>query len=56
MHYVRLQLAALHYNENADRKQATTSDGKLQYSIRFPKFKKDGFSVTALKEDTTYGT
>ena len=49
-------MAALHYNENADRKQATSSDGRLQHSIRFPKYKKGGFTGTTLKEDTTYGT
>ena len=48
-------LAGLHYNYNADRKQATTKDGRLQYSIRFPKYKKGGFTVTTLKEDPTYG-
>uniref|UniRef100_A0A1X7VKV2 Uncharacterized protein n=1 Tax=Amphimedon queenslandica TaxID=400682 RepID=A0A1X7VKV2_AMPQE len=32
----RLQLAALHYNENAIRKQAKFKQGKLRYSISFP--------------------
>ena len=56
MYCDRLLLAALHYNENADREQATNNDGQLQYSIRFPKYKKGSFTVTALKEDPTYGT
>lgn len=45
----------MHYNENADRQQAADSEGKLQYSIRFPKYKKGGFTVTAIKDDPTYG-
>ncbi|XP_077094058.1 uncharacterized protein LOC143746181 [Siphateles boraxobius] len=35
----RLQLAAMHYNENAGRSQASTAAGDLRYSIVFPKFK-----------------
>lgn len=32
----RLLLAALHYNENSDRKQACNARGVLTHSIRFP--------------------
>jgi len=51
----RLLLAALHYNENADRKQATNSSGKLQYSIRFPKYKKGEYTLVPIKEEPTHG-
>ena len=51
----RLLLAALHYNENSDREQATTSDGVPRFSLRFPKFKKGGYSVRMEKTAATYG-
>ena len=35
----RLCLSALHYNENADRLQAVTVDGRPRYSLQFPKAK-----------------
>jgi len=33
----RLLLSALHYNENADRKQAVNWDGELEYTVTYPK-------------------
>lgn len=36
----RLYLAALHYNENADRRQATTSSGDPRFKLSFPKSRK----------------
>uniref|UniRef100_A0A8C2PX67 Uncharacterized protein n=1 Tax=Cyprinus carpio TaxID=7962 RepID=A0A8C2PX67_CYPCA len=51
----RLQLAAMHYNENAGRSQASTADGGLRYSIVFPKFKHGEFMVRALKSNPTTG-
>ena len=33
----RLLLSAMHYNENADRPQATTPARSIQVQIRFPK-------------------
>ena len=38
--YIRLQLAALHFNE-----QAGTQQGELRYEILFPKFKRGGYTV-----------
>ncbi|KAJ4940324.1 hypothetical protein JOQ06_026632, partial [Pogonophryne albipinna] len=38
-------LAAMHYNENAGRPQAETKEGKLRFKIRYPKFKKGGYTV-----------
>ena len=51
----RLLLAALHYNENSDRLQAVTKEGKPCYSIRFPKHKKGEYSVRKEKTAATYG-
>lgn len=59
MYYVnacRQQLAALHFNENAARKQATTSTGESRYDIVFPKYKKGGYVVKKVIEDPTFGT
>lgn len=41
----RLLLAAIHYNENADRPQVTTAAGEPRSMIRFPKWKKGGYSI-----------
>ena len=35
----RLQLAALHYNENSKRGQAKTKTGDKRYAVQFPKYK-----------------
>ena len=37
----RLALAALHFNENSSREQATTSSGEERFNILFPKCKED---------------
>eukprot|EP00795_Rhopilema_esculentum_P011047 gene11047-19898_t len=50
----RLLLAALHYNENSDRQQATASDGKPAFVIKYPKYKKGGYIVRAKKTPPTY--
>ena len=48
-------MAAFHYNENSDRLQAVTKEGKPCYSIRFPKHKKGEYSVRKEKTAATYG-
>jgi len=53
--YLRLLLAGLHYNENADRNQRVNNAGELVYRVRFPKFKKGGYTVSPVKEDATFG-
>ena len=52
----RMKLAAMHFNENRTKKQATTKDGIERYSIHYPKSKK-GEAVVAkpIKEAPTYG-
>ena len=37
MFLFRLRLSALHYNENSDRLQRVTVDGRPRYSIKYPK-------------------
>ena len=49
----RVNLVALHYNENAGRQQHTTSDGKLAYQIKYPKYKKGGYIVQKTLQDKT---
>lgn len=51
----RLQLAALHFNENSSRSQATTNEGKERFAMRFPKFKKGQATVSKVLTDATYG-
>ena len=51
----RQQLAALHFNENSSRAQATTSQGEARYNIIFPKYKKGGYTVRKVTEDASYG-
>ncbi|XP_068692699.1 uncharacterized protein [Montipora foliosa] len=53
--YTRLCLSALHYNENADRMQAVTIDGRPRYAIQFPKAKKGQPTVREIKTKPTYG-
>jgi len=50
----RLTLAALHYNANSDRKQAKNKDGLPRYSLRFPKYRKGGYTVQVIKEPPSF--
>ena len=51
----RLQLAALHFNENTNRKQAVTKQGTKQYNVAFPKYKKGGYTIKKVLVNATYG-
>ncbi|XP_065885779.1 uncharacterized protein [Dysidea avara] len=51
----RLKLAALHFNENANRPQAVTKEGDECYDIVFPKYKKGGYIVKKVLVKPTYG-
>nr|XP_021325191.1 uncharacterized protein LOC101884910 isoform X1 [Danio rerio]XP_021325192.1 uncharacterized protein LOC101884910 isoform X1 [Danio rerio] len=51
----RSQLAAMHYNENSTRKQATTATGQLRWHIQYPRYKKGECTVRPIKITTTYG-
>ncbi|XP_034086333.1 uncharacterized protein LOC117555548 [Gymnodraco acuticeps] len=50
----RLYLVALHYNENADRAQASTSTGKPLYKLQFPKARKGECRAKPIKTDPTF--
>ncbi|KAM9394172.1 uncharacterized protein KZ484_005250 isoform 1-T1 [Pholidichthys leucotaenia] len=50
----RLCLAAMHYNENAGRKQAKNRDGELVFIIRYPKFKNGRYTLQAKKVHPTF--
>ena len=51
----RLQLAALHFNENAHRDQAVTKQGARRFDIVFPKHKKGGYVVKKVLVNAAYG-
>ncbi len=50
----RVHLAALHFNENSNRDQATTKAGDPRYAISYPKFKKGLPTVRIIKVPITY--
>ena len=51
----RSQIAALHFNEKANREQARTQHGEQRYDIIYPKFKKGGYIVKKVTVNQTYG-
>ncbi|XP_049517016.1 uncharacterized protein LOC119440580 [Dermacentor silvarum] len=50
----RTQLAALHYNENSGREQASTKAGTLRWRVKFPKATGGTPVACPVKEKTTY--
>ncbi|XP_057183575.1 uncharacterized protein LOC130550184 isoform X3 [Triplophysa rosa] len=50
----RQYLAVLHYNENANRTQATTLAGQPMYRLELPKSKKGEFIVRPIKTEPTH--
>ena len=51
----RVHLAALHFNENSGKPQATTKTGSLRYTVAYPKAKKgDEAVVKPQREGPTY--
>lgn len=50
-----MTIAALHYNENSNKIQAKTKDGKPRYNIYFPKAKKGEYSVKPIMQASTFG-
>ncbi|KAG0442597.1 hypothetical protein HPB47_015658 [Ixodes persulcatus] len=49
----RTYLAALHYNENAARPQATTKEGERRWAVKYPKARKEAVAAM-LKGPCTY--
>lgn len=52
--FFRLQLAALHFNENSCRPQATTQQGDSMYSVSFPKGRKGEGVAKEVKVKQTF--
>ena len=52
----RLSLTCLHYNENSDRLQKVTVDGRPRYPIKYAKAKKGGYPLQPVSGPPTYGT
>jgi hypothetical protein len=51
-----MYLAALHFNENGNKQQAKTKEGKLQWRLNYPKAKKGATAVVKqVKVENTYG-
>ncbi|XP_078028444.1 uncharacterized protein LOC117270027 [Epinephelus lanceolatus] len=50
----RLYLAALHYNENTGRPQATSTSGELLYRVNFPKSKHGECTAKPVKAEPTF--
>ncbi|XP_049516299.1 uncharacterized protein LOC125942187 [Dermacentor silvarum] len=53
--FARTALAALHYNENADKGQAVTLSGELRWKVKHPKARNGEASVSSIKQEPTYG-
>ncbi|KAL1260280.1 hypothetical protein QQF64_008107 [Cirrhinus molitorella] len=51
----RLYLATMHFNENADREQATNFEGTALNKITYPKSKKGKPTAKPVKTEPTYG-
>uniref|UniRef100_A0A9J8CEC9 Uncharacterized protein n=1 Tax=Cyprinus carpio carpio TaxID=630221 RepID=A0A9J8CEC9_CYPCA len=51
---IRIYLAALHFNENAGRPQATTAAGEPLFKVVFPKYKKGQCSAKPVKVEPTF--
>ncbi|XP_064409495.1 uncharacterized protein LOC106705504 isoform X1 [Latimeria chalumnae] len=50
----KITLAALHHNENCNRKQAQDTTGELRWTISYPKYKEGGQVVKSIKEECSY--
>lgn len=55
LYFTRLYLAALHYNENTGRDQATASSGEPLYRMHYPKAMKGEARVKPIKTEATFG-
>lgn len=53
-HAFSVALAALHFNENAD-KLTLVKDGDEQLSVVFPKYRNEEFIIKKRKMRSTYG-
>ncbi|KAI8494608.1 hypothetical protein Bbelb_278340 [Branchiostoma belcheri] len=51
----RTILAAMHFNENANRAQSKRRDGEDMYTLHYPKYKKGGYIVRKVLKKSTFG-
>ncbi|XP_064639095.1 uncharacterized protein LOC135494756 [Lineus longissimus] len=51
----RLEMAAIHFNENGGKNQKKTRDGNLSYNIRYPKSHGGQYIVVPVMNNPTYG-
>lgn len=49
------QLAAMHYNENSGRQQATTASGELRWHIQYPRYRRGEHTLRPMKRNPTFG-
>ncbi|XP_052408653.1 uncharacterized protein LOC127953442 [Carassius gibelio] len=50
----RTQLAAMHYNKNSGRPQATTAAGELRWHMQNPRYRRGEYTVRLLKRNPTF--
>jgi receptor-type tyrosine-protein phosphatase zeta len=50
----RVLLAVMHFNENSNRQSKISRDGKEQYSIHYPKYRKGDPIVRRIKTAPTH--
>ncbi|KAI4792510.1 hypothetical protein KUCAC02_033340, partial [Chaenocephalus aceratus] len=51
----KIPIAALHFNENANRVQGVTKAGEAMYSIKYPKGRTGAAVLRRVLESPTYG-
>ena len=56
IHCFSLCLSTIHYNENSDRLQKVTADGRPKYAIKYLKSRKWGHSLIPVKSAAIYGS
>ena len=45
----------MHFNENVEKEQAVTKAGEKRWQVSYPKYKKDGSVIKAVRAKCTYG-
>ena len=53
--FFRTILAAMHFNENSEKRQIVNKSGESRWQVSYPKYKKDGGVVKPAKAKYTYG-
>lgn len=53
--FIRMAMAAIHWNANAGRQQASTKDGTLRFAVQHRKANEGAASLHIVYEDASYG-